>query len=620
MSNRAARRRLTKGESEEGTAEMPGATGVATDRWRALFPGLLLMFLGVAVYANTFPGSFFIDDIYIVVNNPLVESLDIRAIFSSDYWGLGNNTSLFRPLTILSFAVNRLLLGHEPWSYHLVNVLLHGVISVLIYSLLRSWNLTSGQSLLAAALFAVHPIHTEVINEVVGRSELLVAMFILLGLKFAQSERPVMLAAACACYLAALLSKEHAISFVGMLFLLDLFQRRDVKKRLPFYGGLLLVTVFWLYYRHFFDRGQITQTTYSSLLNVIYSPLRAMPTLERVLTALKIQVLYLGKLFWPVGLQGVYSGPAIATPLRSILSPWGAAILTVMAAVLALAVYGWRQRQVYGLAVLLYLASLAVTANIFFATEVAMAERFAYLPSIWFCLAVAAALPGTQFPRSWRNLRGVALLGVPLLLGIGTTWDRNYDFADQETLWAVDFERDPQNVMAGIFVIDAYIQKLDYAKAEQACRTILSYHPNLLESLEDLAWLLVRRNQPEEALKYANLAVQAREEFLSGKLLTTMVEIQVLLHQPREVLQWLDRIPLEGRPGFYWELRGKAYEELGDLRMAVDSYQRIGELPPDSEVPTRLEQLLLQLGEVEEAEQARQGIKERAAPQGPVTR
>lgn len=612
------RRRRSAKNGPQASPEASLTTAASGAAWSTYAPALLLMLLTFAVYANTFPGSFFIDDIYIVVNNPLVESLDIGAIFSTDYWGRGNDTSLFRPLTIFSFAVNRLLLGQEAWSFHLVNVLLHGAVSVLLYALLRSWNLTCGRSLFAAALFAVHPIHTEVVNEAVGRSELLVALLFLLGLRLAHSNRPLPLAAAGGCYLAALLAKEHAISFLGVLLLVDLFLRRDFKKRLPFYGGVLVIALGWLYYRHFFDRGPITQTTYSSLLNVIYSPLRAMPALERVLTALKIQVLYLGKLLWPTGLQGVYSGPAIATPLQSLFTPWGGVILTVMAASLALAVYGWRQRQMYGLAVLLYVTSFAVTSNIFFPTEVAMAERFAYLPSIWFCLAVATALPGVGLAPGWRNWGGAALVGVPLLVGAGATWARNYDFRDQESLWSRDFERDPQNVMAGIFVIDAYIQKKDYAKAEQACRTILSYHPNLLESLEDLAWILVRQNQPQAALQYANQAVEARPEFLSGKLLTTMVEIHVLLHQPQEVLQWLDRIPLEGQPGFYWELRGKAYEELGELQLAVDSYRQVGEPPPGSEVPARLERLLLQLGQNEEAKKVQQWIKERAAAPGAV--
>lgn len=72
--------------------------------------GLALVLLGAMVYANSFPGDFFIDDAYIVVDNPLVASIDLRAIFTTDYWGPEAKQALaFRPLTILSLAVNRQL-------------------------------------------------------------------------------------------------------------------------------------------------------------------------------------------------------------------------------------------------------------------------------------------------------------------------------------------------------------------------------------------------------------------------------------------------------------------------------------------------------------------------------
>jgi hypothetical protein len=69
-----------------------------------------------------------------------------------------------------------------------------------------------------------------------------------------------------------------------------------------------------------------------------------------------------------------------------------------------------------------------------------MAERFAYLSSLWFCLAVATVFPGVGFALGFSDVRKVVLVGVPLVLFAGATWVRNYDFHDQERMWSVDFE------------------------------------------------------------------------------------------------------------------------------------------------------------------------------------
>lgn len=582
-------------------------------KWFALAPPILIMLLGMAIYSNTFPGCFFPDDIKIVVNNHLIQSLDIRSIFTSDYWGPGAGTGLFRPVTILSYALNNLVLGHEPWSYHLVNVLLHGVISALLYILLRSWGLSVGRSWLAAALFAVHPIHTEVINEVVGRAELLVALFVLAGLWFARFESPIAAVGVCCCYLAALLSKEHAITFCCLLLLADLFLRRDIRRRLPLYTGILFITVAYLVHWYFIDRSHVTQGGMSLQMEALYSPMRAMSNFERVLTALKIQVLYLSKLFVPIRLQGVYSGKSVATPVVSLFTPWGGVILLVLAVLVILTLYGWRRRQTYGLAILLYVVSFAVTSNIFFPTEVAMAERFTYLPSLWFFMAVSSALPGLQsISLKIKNVK-LSLAIIILLLLAMLTLARNGDYSSQPRLWSLDFNHDPGNVLAGIFLISADVHKGDYDQAEEVCRTILSRYPDLPEIQEDLAWILMRQGRSQESIKHGLRAVRLwRGAPPSDKVLLTLAEgYGKLGRSPREALFWLDQVTPGSQTGFYWELRGNAFEHLGHLQDAVECYYRAGEPPPESDLPLRLEQVLRRLGETYKADQIRQWRLER---------
>ncbi|MDD5758575.1 MAG: tetratricopeptide repeat protein [Desulfobulbaceae bacterium] len=578
----------------------------------------LVLLLGVVVYANSFPGAFILDDVPIVVKNPLVYSLDLRAIFTSDYWGVGADRGLYRPLTILTLALNRWLLGPDPWAYHLFNVLLHALVSLLFFQLLRCWKISVWHSFAAAALFAVHPIHTEVLNEVIGRSELLAALFFLLALRLAHAERPYRWWLAGFVYLLALLSKEHAVTFLAVLLVVDLFQQRGCKRRLPLYGGLLLLTALWLLFHAYgVDRGTMGRPPFYS----IYSPLAFMPTDWRILTACKIQLLYLAKLCWPIGLQGVYSGPEIDLPVRGLFSFWGGAIgLTVLLAC-GLTVIGWRRKRLFGLAILLYVISFSVTANIVFATEVALAERFAYLPSLWFCLGVTGVFSGCSWGKGGQKALPFGI-GLIVLLGMagGATWLRNYDYRDGVSLFSVDIERDPRNVLAGMFLGDAYIQREEYAKAEALYRKILAERDGPLEIFEDMAWVLLRQKRPQEAVEYGLRAVNARPEEMSDKILMILAEGYTMLDQPQEVMRWLDLMPPGDPPGFFWELRGKAYEQLGELQSAVDCYGRVGEPPLTSDVPERLERVLRRLGADTDAEKVRQWREERAKAQATEAR
>lgn len=572
---------------------------------------LLVFLLGILAFANSFPGDFFIDDVHLVAENPLVETMDLQTIFTTDYWGpQANKSGVFRPLTILSFALNRRLLGPEPWSFHLVNVILHGLTGLMLFHLLQGWNLSRMQSFFAAALFALHPIHSEVINVVVGRSELLVALFILLALNFARTASPWWLSIAGLCYLLALLAKEHAITFLAALLLSDFFSHKAIRARAPFYVALLALTCAWLLYRQFgLEYGPVNPFRNSPQLNAIYQPLGLLPAPIRILTALKIQLLYLGKLLFPIHLQAVYSGPATGSPVTSILSAWGALITSAAICLAGLAVYGWRHHRHIGLAIALYVVSFSVTANIFFVSGIVMAERAAYLPSAWFCMALATLLPAIDRIKGATRMVVVSLLSILLITAAALTWARNFDFSNQVRLWSKDFEHDPRNTIAGTYLIDAYIQSGDYNKAAEIGATILAHHPDLPESLEMQAWLLVRAGNPEQALVFADKALQQMGSTPTQGLLTTLVEVNVLLRRPTEVLKWLDRYDQIARVGYYWELKGNAYADLGMYRQAVESYLQAGEPPPESEVPFRLETLLRQLGEQEEAEKVRKWIE-----------
>ena len=145
----------------------------------------LLATVCVVSYANAPGCGFVFDDVSAVRDNrDLRPTTPIANVFLDDFWGTPmakeQSHKSYRPATVLTFRLNYLLGGLEPWGYHAINVLLHACVCSL-YFLVCASCLGCGNraALTAALLFAVHPVHTEAVTGVVGRAELLSSVFFL---------------------------------------------------------------------------------------------------------------------------------------------------------------------------------------------------------------------------------------------------------------------------------------------------------------------------------------------------------------------------------------------------------------------------------------------------------
>ena len=184
-------------------------------------------------------------------NDDLRPTASWTSLLTNDFWGTplahsGSHKS-FRPVCTASFRVNYLLGELSPYGYHLVNVVLHAVATVLF--LVLCLHLFGGKlavSSFAAVLFAVHPVHCEAVAGVVGRADVLACVFFLLAclcylkacgsaiippITAIQRHRPTRIAplhsvvawlgctSMCACL--GMFSKESGITVLGILVLYD---------------------------------------------------------------------------------------------------------------------------------------------------------------------------------------------------------------------------------------------------------------------------------------------------------------------------------------------------------------------------------------------------------------
>ncbi|HYX83269.1 MAG TPA: hypothetical protein VE714_12795, partial [Gemmatimonadales bacterium] len=184
---------------------------------------LLLVFVAaVVLYLPTARYGFVQDDRAIIVSNAAAHSLPAALVaFKDPYWPRETGAGLYRPVTILSYAIDWTIAGNRAGYMHLMNALWHGLTTVLLVVVLARWLPPLGAAA-AGLVFAWHPVHVEAVASVMGRAELLTAVGIL-GAVLAARRHKWALALLCAAL--AMFSKEHGV-IAGVVILLDYWLNR----------------------------------------------------------------------------------------------------------------------------------------------------------------------------------------------------------------------------------------------------------------------------------------------------------------------------------------------------------------------------------------------------------
>jgi Flp pilus assembly protein TadD len=361
---------------------------------------LAVVVAAVAVYANSLGGTLLYDDVNAIRDNPYIVNGNIGGILTEPTWWGNGRGRLWRPVTSLSFVANHALHGLEPFGYHVVNVAAHALVSVLVLLVFAA---TTGPrtGLAAALLFATHPIHTEAVSNIVGRAEIfaaggfLLAWWCWIAADAATARRSgaatTWIVATAVAYFLAMLSKENAIALPAVLLFADVLGRRDetlaalLRRRAPRYAVLLAVAVVVVALRGAVS-GQVTPRA-----DLLDNPLSALSAGSRLATAVKVIGLYALRLVFPLWLSADYSFDQIAA-VSSPLDPGFLGGLVVVLGLPALAWWTWRRLPGVALGIGVLMLTFAIVSNLAFLIGTIMGERLVYLPSVGFCVAVAAGL------------------------------------------------------------------------------------------------------------------------------------------------------------------------------------------------------------------------------------
>jgi tetratricopeptide (TPR) repeat protein len=348
---------------------------------------------------------------------------------------------------MVSYRLNALI-DPNPFLFHAVNLLLHVLVSVCVHAVGRRILRSEQAAFVAAGLFAVHPVHTEAVANIVGRAELLAGLFALVAIllvspppgRAGAPRWPCEVGAALALALGTA-SKESALVtpvVLGGLWYVPHLRPASVRRGLAQLVVLAAVGAGFLTLRVFVV-GTLTPNKAAYLSN----PLAYVSTVDRLRTAILIGWQYAELLFVPAQLAPDYSPEQIPVvgsfgDHRFLAAVGG---LGTMALFLARAC---RTAPELVACSSFLLVPFALTGNVFFPIGINKAERLLYFPSIGWCL-IAGWIADRYLLRSRV---GSAALVMLLTAFAARTIDRNRDWENSFTLWSAAVETTPHAARA----------------------------------------------------------------------------------------------------------------------------------------------------------------------------
>ncbi len=514
---------------------------------------LIVFVFGFLLYANTIGHDYAVDDTIVITKNTLTKQglKGIPQIMTTDafYGFFGEGYKLveggrYRPLSIVTFAIEYEFFGLNPHISHAINVFLFALMCALIFFLLAellqtkvpaalNWNIP----LIAALLFAAHPIHTEVVANIKGRDEIMGMLGALLTLYcavlFVKRENVIFLLLAFLSFVFALFSKENAITYLAVVPLtFYFFTNADVKKHLIVAIPMLALAGVYVVMRQKFTGLELGQSSPEILNN----PFVGSTTSERLATVAYSFWEYIRLLLFPHPLTHDYYYNQV--PIINWNSPKAILSLIANLAIIAFAVKGLFSRNIFSYAVLYHYTTISIVSNIPFTVGVIMNERFLFIPSLGFCLILALFL--VQLTNYFKdksigyqkvlNPKLLSMIMIGILAGYSVkAYLRNLDWKDDFTLFRQDYLNSPgsakiRNALGGEYLtqsdkpgLDPKVKNEYIRQAAKVLGEALKIYPDYMNALLLMGNAKYKINDSlPEAVYYYKRTLQMKPEYFEG--------------------------------------------------------------------------------------------------------
>ncbi|KAM3861742.1 protein O-mannosyl-transferase TMTC4 [Diretmus argenteus] len=583
-------------------------------------------------FINSYDGEFVFDDSEAIVNNKdLKPATPLNNIWSNDFWGsnLSSNSShkSYRPLTVLTFRLNYLLAGGlHPVGFHVLNIILHAVISALMIDMFailigglaydekgEMLNHAPKASLLAALLFAAHPVHTESVAGIVGRADLLCALFFQLSfLTYCKAfhggsdrdERVSVLWIVVSLLLcaAAMLCKEQGITVLGVNAAFDVLLICNVN--VYELSQRVLLRKKPVDVSELFRTGLLTRLALLALggTGMLYARWRIMGTGPPAFTEVDNPASFAENIFLRiVNYNYYYSLNAWlllcpwwlcfdwsmgCVPLIKSATDWRMVWLLLLWCVLiglisqALCSQDSQRRRTLTLGLVLLVVPFLPACNIFFRVGFVIAERVLYLSSAGYCLLLAYSLG--HCCCLWTKHRRLLCVSVQALLCVYVARCalRSHQWRSEQSLFTSALSVCPLNAKVHYNVGKNLADRGNTNAAINYYREAVRLHPTYVHAMNNLGNILKERNELVEAEQLLSKAVSIQSDFAAAWMNLGIVQNSLQKFDEAEHSYWNAIRFRKKYPDCYYNL-GRLYADQNRHLDALNAWRNATVLKPD---------------------------------------
>jgi protein O-mannosyl-transferase len=451
---------------------------------------LVIFAFAFLLYANTLWHQFVMDDAIVITDNMFTQKgvAGIGGILSEDtFFGFfkerGKEALVsggrYRPLTLVIFAM-LWQVTHSPFAFHFLTVVLFGVCCVVLFKNLRQ--LLDNQQVTvskivpfaATILFAAHPIHTEVVANVKGCDEILTLLLSLGALFFtvksARSDNSKLNFLGATIFFLALLSKENAITFLAivplaLVLFTDLGWAKSLVRSMPYFAVAAIFMLIRTRILGWHFGAEPMELMNNPFLKIVNNQWVAFSASERAATIILTLGKYVQLLFCPCVLTHDYYPRHIDMQQFSNAGVIGSFLL--YAGLIFVAIKNFNKNKIITFSIFFYLITLSIVSNIVFPVGTNMGERFAFMPSVGFCLGVTFLL-FFLFKNNKNQSIPLFVLGIIAFLFSLKTVTRNPVWQSNDRIFLTDIQTSKNSAKlcnaAGGTLVDGSLKEKDETK------------------------------------------------------------------------------------------------------------------------------------------------------------
>jgi protein O-mannosyl-transferase len=543
---------------------------------------IFLCLVSFLIYLHTISYAFVWDDEVQILRNPWIHDWSkVVQFFTTDVWAFSrnsNSTDYYRPLHMIAHTAGYSLSELKPEGYHLINILLHVINTLLVAMIGLRLTREKSIALLGGLLFALHPIHAESVTWIAGVTDPLCAVFYFgaLYLYLKDPERRDTfraLSGILLLFFCALLSKEMAVTFPLVALWADWCLNR--KPRWHRYGMMLGIATIYAILR---------ASALGHFLPV--SSLSHWNSLNGLLSLTVLIATYVVKLFIPYGISGFH----VFLPVQGILDP---RFVAGLAALLIFAVAAWWRRTDRAALFLsgFVLVSLLPLLNI--SGETLYADRYLYIPSLGSCLLIPLMVwhaweHRPAFLPSIGKHYMYIILSLPLLIYGSLLVQASFLWRSSPILYSESLKRSPDSIDATNLLAAYYFSQADYAKAELLYQRVLALSPSksqdnsklLSAAYSGLGGIEFYRNNLERARQYMekSYALNPRD----GALLQNLGSVDMMLRDYSEASRlFQEALAANPRNEVIYNNLAAMHVTLGQYSQAISNARKAIEIFPN---------------------------------------